>query len=275
MEKRKIVSETGKLDQELHWYNSANVLCNYMQKLEFLEMILKNQAIIPRYVVEPLEYWGIKGLDKIAFPMTCFCDIPFSKADKHMKHYGNYGIALEKSSMIEKGYVQPIQYINTRSALGKDFCEVFSQFFLSENDVHKNDRNLLDYLLTTLLYMKPIYEIKCETTEKKEIWKSYLFQDECEWRYIPTELNKTQLPLFIPSEQITDKGREAYSEVLKSHKETWLKFEWKDIRYLIVPDESARKQLIDIITMLDIESEQKYLLISKISISKRYTEDLT
>lgn len=48
--------ETPELDQNLHWNNSSNVLCNYMREPEYLIKILKNQAIIPRYVVEPLDY---------------------------------------------------------------------------------------------------------------------------------------------------------------------------------------------------------------------------
>ena len=47
---------TPEIAPKLYWHNSANVLCNYMKKPEFLEIILKNQAIIPRYVIEPLEY---------------------------------------------------------------------------------------------------------------------------------------------------------------------------------------------------------------------------
>lgn len=75
---------TPSIPDKAHWGNSANVLCNYMKEPEYLELILKNKAIIPRYVIEPLEYLGIQGLNKIAFPMTCFCDIPFAKAATHM-----------------------------------------------------------------------------------------------------------------------------------------------------------------------------------------------
>ena len=50
---------TPDIEPKLHWNNSANVLCNYMKKPEFLEMILQNQAIIPRYVIEPLDYLNI------------------------------------------------------------------------------------------------------------------------------------------------------------------------------------------------------------------------
>ena len=36
---------TSELEIKLHWKNSANVLCNYMKKPEYLETILKNQAL--------------------------------------------------------------------------------------------------------------------------------------------------------------------------------------------------------------------------------------
>mgnify|MGYP000396973394 CR=1 FL=1 len=64
----------------LHWNLSSNVLCNYMKEQSYLDLILKNRAIIPRYVIEPVKYLAIDGLDQICFPMTCFCDIPFSKS---------------------------------------------------------------------------------------------------------------------------------------------------------------------------------------------------
>ena len=88
--------ETPELEQNLHWHNSSNVLCNYMREPEYLIKILKNQAIIPRYVTEPLDYLKVDGLKRIAFPMTCFCDIPFSKVGNHMTSYGGYGIALTR-----------------------------------------------------------------------------------------------------------------------------------------------------------------------------------
>ena len=58
-----MICETN-LDFKLRWKNSANVLCNYMKEPEYLELILRNQAIIPRYVIEPLEYLKI-GLSEI------------------------------------------------------------------------------------------------------------------------------------------------------------------------------------------------------------------
>lgn len=263
---------TGTIDAlpKLHWNNSANILCNYMKKPEYLELILINQAIIPRYVDEPLEYWNIEGLEKIAFPMTCFCDIPFTKVGNHMTLYGRYGIALDKQQIIKKFKVQPIHYINTESPLANDFKEAFVKYYRNEKKVNPEDRILLNYVLSTLLYMKPISKIE----EIDGVMKTYVFQDECEWRYIPTNNFPKSTKLLMKEDQITEEGKDAYSKVLRRHPETWIKFDWEDVKYIIVPDESALKRIIEVIKSLTVEDTMKYLLASKIVISNRFSEDL-
>lgn len=262
---------TPSIPGKVHWGNSANVLCNYMKEPEYLEMILQNKAIIPRYVIEPLEYLGIPGVNKIAFPMTCFCDIPFAKAATHMFNYGRYGIALDKQTVIDKFKVQPIHYINERSPLAADFREAFSKCFQKPMPVDA-PIELIDYLLSTLMYMKPIKGM----TEINGENKMYVFQDECEWRYIPTDDFPRELEghLVLKQKEATQKGRDAYSSALKKHKETWMQFEWTDIKYLIVPDEPALSRLINTIKELPLGDTQKYLLISKIEVGSRFSEDL-
>lgn len=273
MEKELCPSNIGipELEPKLHWNNSANVLCNYMQKQEYLEMILKNQAIIPRYVIEPLEYLMIPNLEKIAFPMTCFCDIPFSKVSSHMTKYGRYGIALDKQAVIEKFHVQPIHYMNEDSPLTNDFREAFTKYYKTSTCVPDEYKILLDYLLSTLMYMKPISGLERSDGQLKR----YIFQDECEWRYIPVKNFPSSLPILMKQNQITDKGRDLYSAVLQKHPETWMQFEWDDVRYIIVPDEIALQKIIEVIKELPLGDSKKYLLISKIEVSKRFSEDLT
>lgn len=254
----------------LHWRNSANVLCNYMKKPEYLKEILKNQAIIPRYVVEPLDYLEIEGLYQIVFPMTCFCDIPFSKVGSHMTRYGRYGIAFDKQQMIKKFRIQPIHYINPKSPLANDFREAFAKYYRKEKCVNSDDKVLLDYILSTLLYMKPIFGL--EKIEREQ--KTYIFQDECEWRFIPSSnfLQKNSLP--IVENQISEKAKNAYSKMLKCYPETWICYDWDDIKYIIVPDELALIEIIELINELPLEEVTRYLLISKIEISNRFEEDL-
>lgn len=258
-----------KIPDERTWKNSANILCNYMKKIEYLQMILENQAIIPRYVIEPLDYLSIDGLFKIAFPMTCFCDIPFSKVNGHMRFYGQYGIAFNKDPFIKKFCVQPIHYMNIQSPLANDFKQTFSEYFHSGKEASPKDKILVDYLLSTLLYMKPLSGIEEIDGTKTR----YVYQDECEWRYIPTKNFPKKLNLILVKEA-TERGRDIYSRALQDHEETWIKFDWEDIRYIIVPDDNALHKIINVISNLSINERERYLLISKIEVSARFTEDL-
>ena len=188
-----------------------------------------------------------------------------------MTQYGRYGIALDTQRIIKKFKVQPIHYINPESPLADDFREAFTRYYRQEKRVNPADMVLLNYVLSTLLYMKPISGIEIENGEPK----AYIFQDECEWRYIPTEYFPDSIPLIMQEDQTVEKGKNAYSEVLKNHPETWIKFEWDDVRYIIVPDEVALKRIIGFIKELRLEDTLKYLLISKIEISNHFAEDLS
>ena len=258
------------VDFQPHWKISSNTLCNYMKKQEYLTLILKNQAIIPRFVIEPLGYLGLEEVDKICFPMTCFCDIPFSKVATHMSRYGEYGIGFDKERLIEKYFVQPIHYINPQSPLANDFKEAFSSFYGKDELINKDMLVLLNYLTSTLLYMKPLYAVETSDEGKRNI---YNYQDECEWRYIPL-IESEDVPLVIPRNITSIRARDTYTGVLYHHPEYWIKYEWDDVRYLIVPDELAAKSIIQTIMELSLTLEEKHLLISKIEISRQFSDNM-
>lgn len=253
-----------------HWKNSANVLCNYMKKQEYLALVINNQAIIPRYVIESLGYLGIEDLDRICFPMTCFCDIPFSKVATHMSRYGEYGIGFDKERLIKKCLVQPIHYINPQSPLAEDFKKAFSTFYGKEDVISEEMQVLLNYLTSTLLYMKPLYAIETNDDGKQDLCN---YQDECEWRYIPL-IQSEDVPLVLPRNRTTIRARDTYSGVLYNHPEYWIKFDWDDVRYLMVPDEMAAKRIIQNIMDLSLSLSEKHLLISKIEISRQFTNNM-
>ena len=124
------------------WKQSANALFNFMKELDFLKLILRNMAIIPRYYPEYIGYFKIKDVKKVTFPMTCFCDIPLSKLYTHIENYGSYGIGLDKGNWGINNGLQPIKYINENSQLLKDFVSSFSaalnEEFDEKADVLKN-----------------------------------------------------------------------------------------------------------------------------------------
>lgn len=51
--------------------------------------------------------------------------------------------------------------------------------------------------------------------------------------------------------------------MLEKHPETWVKFDWNDLIYIVVPDEVALQTIIDAIMELPLDNAKKYLLISK------------
>ncbi len=268
------ISPNNNICETLTWHNSANILCNYMRKAEYLYKAIKNLALMPRYFEEKMDYLNVGGFTSIAFPMICFCDIPLSKVASHMSEYGSYGIALKKHKFINKD-IQPISYLNTNSRLCNDFTEALQKLFGSER-IPKEWEIIPNAILSQLLYTKPISGIMKRVGYRSQ---KMLFQDECEWRYIPENLG--DYPLFIPVEYLNDKGIKKYSDALNKRKETWLRFDVKDIEYIIVPDEREAGNLIDfIIKMRGLKGvhiwnkTEKSEILSKIEIAEKFDKNL-
>ena len=66
---------------------TANALFNFMREYSYLENILLNMYICPRYYPEEVEYLDLKynsePLTEWYIPMTCFCDIPLHQISYH------------------------------------------------------------------------------------------------------------------------------------------------------------------------------------------------
>lgn len=249
--------------QELHIpsIQSANVLFKFFTEIDYLKDVIRYKAIIPRYYEEMIDYINLKELKKIAFPMCCFCDIHLNKLVPHMAFYGSYGIGLNKEWGINEG-IQPIQYINPSSSLIDDYRIVFLKSLDASHEDRVNISDYSNYLLTNLLFMKPL-EGQMFRNGKYE---SRNFHDEREWRYVPA-VNKvaTDLPLIIPPKHMNPKAYAIYSDGLMQRKNLWLKFEYEDVKYLIVKDSDSRLDLIRFIQHeTEIPSEEKIVLVSKI-----------
>lgn len=248
---------------------SANVLFNFMRNLHYLKEILSNKAMIPRYNEEWIGYIEINGLSRIAFPMTCFCDIFLNKLILHMRSYGSYGIGIDKKWGIDQG-IQPIHYINPNSNFRKDFQEVFSNsIYLKE--VQEGMKRYNNYLLTNLLFMKPI-EGKML---RNKIYEDCNFHDEKEWRFLPDINNiETDLPMLIPQHLMNPTAYSSYSDGIRKCEKLWLKIEYISIKYLIVETVQDRRDLIQfIMNDIDADSNEKYILISKILVFDELKED--
>lgn len=80
--------------------------------------------------------------------------------------------------------------------------------------------------------------------------------------------------MILPQNETTEIAKQKNSEVLVNHPECWLRFEWRDVQYIIVPDEASVKNTIRTLLALDLNDSDKYMLISKIEVSKRFSDNM-
>ncbi len=242
----------------------ADTLFTFCTKWEYLKSPIQSRMISPRYCKEDIKYLNIPKLKQIAFPMKCFCDINMHKLDEHLSWYGYYGIGLTKEWGMKNG-IQPIQYINPNSPLKNDFKVAFSNALKIEKDSQtKYEMQMKNYLLHQLMYFKP-YSGKMENrNNKKKITKC--FTDECEWRYVP-DVSKIGYKQIYYNENILNVGiLNDISISMNENPDISLKYEFDDLKYIIVKTKEDFKQLSKFINGMDIDLEEKELLLSKILI---------
>lgn len=294
---------------------SANTIFNFMKKSSYLKEILQKKAIIPRYCKENFEYLNIHNED-IFFPeafvlQKCFCDIPLHKLTEsfnlnpvgenyqrlstnekkkiknnytHTDFYGEYGIAFSKK-WAEKNDLQPIHYLNEQSQYTKNFAEMIGNVM----DAADISDLYVDDILDRLCFIKPLRGImkrknEKETGDKIEIEFQKNFHDEKEWRYVPSkEVTKTvNIERVIANSYLLEENIDINQKLnTLQYEKIWLHYDYKDIRYIIVPDASARIEIIN--TIIDIPREkfnsetdimiQKYILISRIMVLEEIRKD--
>ena len=283
-------------DIEPDFIHSSNTVFSFMKEAEYLEKAILNKCISPRYCEENIEYLNLQNegnkIRTIAVLQKCFCDIPLhritrqfplkilSGEDKldekefrqlkegstHTDFYGEYGIAFSKS-WAQGNNLQPVQYINQKATLAEQFKDTF-EFVLNQDDI---DDVVVSDIISRLAYFKPLFGEMPRTIGEKKIRVLKNFCDECEWRFVPKyeELVKYNITSVIFDEEMKKISNQISNRLEDDkYKELSLKFEFQDIRYLIVPNNAARIKLIEYIMSLELgtndENQEKYLLISKI-----------
>lgn len=300
------------------YVQSANTLFHFMRQLKYLKTILTKRAIVPRYCIENVDYLNIQSgnssFSNIAVLQKCFCDIPMHKladtfsvtgtganfdmleADEklqvehnntHFDLYGGFAIGFSKA-WSERKKLQPIHYLNTSSSYSNHFQSLLSNA-LTADDIPDE---FSDDVLYRLAFIKPLrgvmqrsFQRKSGETVSVDIYKN--FHDECEWRFVP---DHTTIVPGIPGNVVADE-RIVKSDTLVKYlnqqleEDTssglWLRFDFDDIRYLIVPETTDRIELIN--TIMEIPDEmflsseninlQKHILISKIFVLSEIRKD--
>ena len=184
------------------------------------------------------------------------------KLDDHLSWYGYYGLAFSKEWGMSKK-IQPIQYINPDSELRKDFATAFSAALKAEPTKKTSAQSKMkSFLLHQLMYYKPYSGMFENRNTKKRCRKC--FTDECEWRFIPDVSIAGFQPVYYDQKIINAGGLVDMSNAMSGVPEISLKFEYSDVKYIIVKDNSDFVKLTTAITELGMDDISEHELISKV-----------
>lgn len=249
----------------------ADTLFTFTDRIEWLSRSLKSKMLSPRYCEEDIRYLKISNLKRMAYPMKCFCDINIHKLTEHLDWYGYYGLAFSKEWGMKHG-IQPVQYINPDSQLRKDLTTAFSAALKDvSGDTTKTQKKLQNFMLHEIMYYKPYSgRMKNRITQKTAL---KCFTDECEWRYIP-DVSVAEYPPVIFDDNIFNAGTLSdISNALGNVSSAALKFEYTDLKYIIVKTDSDFLEVVKVITDTETDSNLVYETISKIIIWDRSKGD--
>lgn len=202
-------------------------LFHFTKSLDVLKLILKN-GIQPRYCLEDVEWVGRGKYKNIAFPMSCFCDIPLTRISEHTDFYGDFGLGLTKEWGAKNG-LNPVVY-SPQGGVVQNLMKYLMDFKFEDPD-SKELCNHHSYKLFSLL--KPTFGkmvISGKVIEKE-------FYQESEWRYVPP------VQTLITEDTFQEDKDESNKKIL----EHTLKFSPSDIRYIFVQSDSDIPHLIDFI----------------------------
>ncbi|HBB8555060.1 TPA: hypothetical protein J4Z50_001662 [Escherichia coli] len=245
-----------------HFTNDNDILLNIIKEKHFRASYAKEVIVGPN---------GTKRT--FGIPMVSFCDIRLSNLHEHMKKYGYYGIGLKKSWAIEKG-LNPVSYLNSNCSMFQYFDEQLrnmSEELLSidTRDERKVARQKYLHLHNVMRYMK---NYEGELRRGEQYHKNYRFANESEWRYVPDITTPDIIPV-----KIVEKGNSNWKA--KANKALWesefsrLRFNYNDIKYILIPTSYMAFDLIEGIKNFVCEDEYIHL-ISKIFDSRSIYHDL-
>ncbi len=293
---------------EADYVQSANTLFHFMKKDEYLYKALQSGNLSPRYCVEDIRYLNLEinsiAVNKVAVLQKCFCDMPLHQLTKsfylemtekatiseaeqkevsnnnHTAFYGEYAIAFSKHWGIKHG-LMPVHYVNENSGYVENIKKEFHSI-LAEDAIPDE---IADSFLNRLAYLKPLQGTMGRTVNGRTISFIKNFHDEKEWRYVPAieALSKLKLERLIYKQYIQNdlNAINTNLETIDRYKSIGLSFTANDIRYLIVPNEEARinliRRILELPNILFEDTEdtglQKNVLISKILVLQEIEKD--
>ena len=262
----------------------SNSLFHFTPKEEYLLDILEN-GFWPRYCSEDIE-WVIpkdfknelekqeednslktlikelikSNISSIAYPMSCFCDIPLSKITAHTDFYGGFGLGMTKEWGIRKR-LNPIFYLSDNSIIPN----LIQSFLLKTAPIDfwksiQSEKTNQNTIIQLMKFLKPLRgKMK---VNGKEVTKN--FDEECEWRYAPASDENNLFPNFLPN--FLANNEELQDSNIVTKKVASLNFEPSDIKYIFVPEDSNIPTIINKINTIftNYPEHERLLLLSKV-----------
>lgn len=254
---------------------SSKTLFHFVNRREFLIDII-TEGFWPRYCIE--HCWGERHW---AIPMVCFCDITLSDIQLHTKKYGNYGIGVSKS-WAGRNNVTPVLYAHYESDLYNRIKECSMSLkspCTSESNISLEEYMLYRIKRTTESPYEHMYNYPSNADPTPKMYKLY---NEREWRYVPHISSNVHMVEWKamkgwfdkPIEDRIQEKREFCNELCESTKDLKLDIGCDDIKYLFVPDEKEKRELIEAIYSAEsISLSRKKKFISKIVTIENISED--
>ena len=263
----------------------SNSLFHFTPKEEYLLDILEN-GFWSRYCSEDIEWLipkdfknelekqeednSLKTLIKeliksnissIAYPMSCFCDIPLSKITAHTDFYGGFGLGMTKEWGIRKR-LNPIFYLSDNSIIPN----LIQSFLLKTAPIDfwksiQSEKTNQNTIVQLMKFLKPLRgKMK---VNGKEVTKN--FDEECEWRYAPASDENNLFPNFLPN-FLANNNEELQDSNIVTKKVASLNFEPSDIKYIFVPEDSNIPTIINKINTIftNYPEHERLLLLSKV-----------
>ena len=181
---------------------SANTLFHFTKKNALLAIL--ETGFRPSYCREQFNLAdpGDNTIPDLCYvPMVCFCDIPLSQIEQHVKEYGEFGKGYGIGLSVEWGLendISPVTYVPVRNTEA-------SQISTSIYTLHQNILSFLAFSIgvpnagedqkVLPPYKRLLYQINPELLLLMAYLKPYKgeqngkprkFYDEKEWRYVPS-----------------------------------------------------------------------------------------
>lgn len=188
------------------------------------------------------------------FPMICFSEIPISSLHKHLYRYGDCIIGIDQKWAIKNGFNQ-VHYCQRASIITKSLFETYRYFnekiagqTILQTPIYKEQLKSFTHLEYQVAFTK---NYSGEVSSKKYKDASYIFAEEKEWRFVPTNQHHDRPLSLVPDEFKSNKGK--FQREIGKNK---VPFTLNDINYIVV---ETNKQKLEIRNILFNEDKNIYV----------------